>query len=189
MTCLKKIVKLSSHRLFVSPPTLSHPPPGPQFADLLFKTLGEIDTPASFSKAAQSTAEAKTLGEAARALMGAGSSGSGSGSGESDAAAHKAALISHMTQIMGVLDDKAKLVGALTLLAQRFAASSVGAARGMFATLEVAHFKLFGDVFLRCLMSALSSEFTVDVREAWSWLYSVFAKVTHFGILRFFFFE
>lgn len=42
--------------------------------------------------------------------------------------------------------------------------------------MEMKHYKLFGDAFLRTLMAALGQEFTAEVRDAWTWFYSFVAK-------------
>lgn len=52
--------------------------------------------------------------------------------------------------------------------------------------MEMKHYKLFGDAFLRTLMAALGQEFTPEVRDAWTWFYSLAAKVL-FNILPFYY--
>jgi hemoglobin-like flavoprotein len=130
-----------------------------QFADLMFKTLFDVDS--------NIAALFKSMRLFACVFFQSDTYLCDLCFPESDMAAHQSKFISTITLILSLLDDKDRLVQTLTQLGK--AHSGLG--------LELTHYKTFGDVLLRCLMMTLGAEFNNEVRDAWTWLYSIMAKL------------
>jgi hemoglobin-like flavoprotein len=46
--------------------------------------------------------------------------------------------------------------------------------------LKVEHYQAFTEVFVRALMTAMGSQFTEDLKDAWLWFFAMIAKVIFF---------